>query len=73
MDDERVPVTTVSDEVEAEVVCGLLRSAGFECAHRLTDETDSPLHGIASDGPRHILVHAADLDTARELLADAQH
>ena len=72
MDSDGVPFATVSDEVEAEVVCGLLRSAGIECAHRLTDETDSPLHGIASDGPREILVHATDLETARQLLADAQ-
>jgi len=72
MDSDGVPVATVSDEVEAEVVCGLLRSAGIECAHRLTDETDSPLHGIASDGPREILVHASEMETARGLLADAQ-
>ena len=65
-----MPVTTVSDEVEAEVVCGLLRSAGIECAHRVTKEMDSPLHGITSDGPREILVPESDLDTARALLAD---
>jgi Putative prokaryotic signal transducing protein len=72
MDSDGVLAVTVSDEVEAEVVCGLLRSAGIECAHRLTEETDSPLHGIASDGPREILVHASDLQTARQLLTDAQ-
>jgi hypothetical protein len=33
---------------------------------------DSPLHGIASDGSREILVHESDLETARALLADAQ-
>jgi hypothetical protein len=47
-------------------------SAGIECAHRVTDELDSPLHGIASDGPRAILVHESDLETARALLADAE-
>jgi hypothetical protein len=72
MDDDGVLVATVSDEMEAEVICGLLRSAGIECGHRVTDETDSPLHGIASDGPREILVHESDLETARALLADAQ-
>ena len=71
-DDDRVPVTTVSDEVEADVVCGLLRSAGIECGHRVTDETDSALHGIASDGPREILVHKSDLEAARTLLANAK-
>jgi hypothetical protein len=71
--DEGVPVTTVSDEIEAEVVCGLLRSAGIECGHRVTEATDSALEGIASDGPREILVRESELETARAVLADAQH
>ena len=54
------------------MICGLLRSAGVECAHRVTEELDSRLHGIASDGPREILVHESDLETARALLADAE-
>jgi hypothetical protein len=70
--DEGVVVTTVADEIEAEVVCGLLRSNGFECGHRVTEATDSPLEGIASDGPREILVHESDLERARSVLADAQ-
>lgn len=72
MGDEGVLVATVADEVAAEAICGLLRSAGIECGHRVTDEMDSSLHGIASDGPREILVHESDLETARALLADAQ-
>jgi len=70
--DEGVRLTVVSGEVEAETLCGLLRSSGIECGHRATEETDSPLEGIASDGPREILVHHADLEDARALLADAQ-
>jgi hypothetical protein len=70
--DEGVVVTTVPGEIEAEVVCGLLRSSGFECGHRVTEATDSPLEGIASDGPREVLVHATDLEAARSVLADAQ-
>ncbi len=46
----------------------LLRSNGIECAHRLTPELDSPFEGIAPDGMREILVHASDLETARDLL-----
>jgi hypothetical protein len=72
MDEDAVPVTTVSDEVEAEVVCGLLRSAGIECGHRVTEEMDSPLHGFASDGPREVIVHKTDLEAARALLANAK-
>ena len=48
--DEGVRLTTVSGEMEAETLCGLLRSAGIECGHRVTEETDSLLEGIASDG-----------------------
>jgi hypothetical protein len=72
MDDEGVVATTVSDEMEADVVCGLLRANGIKCGHRVTEEMDSPLHGIASDGPREIIVHESDLAAARALLADAK-
>jgi hypothetical protein len=58
--------------METDVVCGPLRSTGIECGHRLTDATDSTREGIASDGPREILVHETELETARVVLADAQ-
>jgi hypothetical protein len=70
--DEGVVVSTVSDEIEAEVVCGLLRSAGIECGYRATEATDSAFEGIASDGPREILVHENELVAARAVLADVQ-
>ncbi len=70
--DEGVVVTRVGDEIEADLVCGLLRSAGIECGHRVTEEADSVLDGFAGDGPRVVLVHEDDLDAARALLADAQ-
>jgi hypothetical protein len=70
--DEGVVVTTVSDEVEAEVVCGLLRSAGIDCGHRVTEATDSAFEGLAFDGPREILVPENELEAARAVLADAQ-
>jgi len=71
--DGGVVLTTVSDEMEAEVVCGMLRAAGIECGHRVTEATDSAFEGIASDGPREILVHATELEAARAVLVDAQH
>jgi hypothetical protein len=70
--DEGIVLTTVSDEIEAELMCGLLRSAGIECGHRLTEAIDSAFEGIASDGPREILVHENALEAARAVLADAQ-
>jgi len=66
---DEVVVTVVSGESEADVVCGLLRSAGIECAYRETEAIDSLLEDFTPAGPREIVVRAADLDAARELLA----
>ncbi len=63
-----VVVTVVSGEPEADVVCGLLRSAGIECAFRETDAIDSPLEEFTAAGPREILVRESDLEAAKELL-----
>jgi Putative prokaryotic signal transducing protein len=64
-----VVVTVVSGESEAEVVCGLLRSHGIECAHRDTDRIDSSLEDFIAAGAQEILVHESDLAAAKELLA----
>jgi Putative prokaryotic signal transducing protein len=69
MDDVAV-VKVVSDEPEAQVVCGLLRSAGIECAYRETDALDSQLEDFMAAGPREILVRPADVDAARALLGE---
>jgi hypothetical protein len=66
--DGAVVVKVVSSQSEAEVVCGLLRSAGIECAHRDTDAIDSPLEDFIAAGAQEILVHASDLEAAKELL-----
>jgi hypothetical protein len=66
--DEGVVVTVVSGETEAEVVCGLLRSAGIECAYRDTQAIDSPLEDFIAAGPREILVRETDVEAARALL-----
>jgi hypothetical protein len=70
--DEGVRLTTVSGEMEAEALCGLLRSAGIECGYRPTDEEDSPFEGFGSEGRQEILVHQSALEEAQALLADAQ-
>lgn len=67
--DDRVVLTTVSGGPEADVVCGLLRSAGIECGYRDTEPIDSTLEDFIAAGPREILVHAADLEAARAVLA----
>ncbi len=68
--DEPVPVTTVTDELEADVVCGLLRSAGLECGFRPTAASDSAFGGLLA-GRMEILVHASDLEAARDVIAAA--
>ena len=64
-----VVLTVVSGEPEAEVVCGLLRSVGIDCAYRDTEAIDSPLEDFTAAGPREILVRDSDLEAAKELLA----
>ena len=66
---EGVVLTVVSGGPEADVVCGLLRSAGIDCAYRDTEAIDSSLEEFIAAGPREILVRASELDAARELLA----
>ena len=70
--DEGVVLTVVSDGPEADVVCGLLRSAGIDCTYRDTEAIDSPLEDFTAAGPREILVPEADLETAKAVLADSQ-
>jgi hypothetical protein len=71
-EDGTVVVKVVSGQSEAEVVCGLLRSAGIECAYRDTDAIDSSLEDFMAAGAREVIVREADLEAAKELLADAQ-
>jgi hypothetical protein len=68
--DDSVVVKVVADEPEAEVVCGLLRSAGIECGYRDTEAIDSPLEDFTAAGPREILVSRSDLEAARALLGE---
>jgi hypothetical protein len=69
MEPEEAVVLTVESEPEADIVCGLLRSAGIECAYRDTEAIDSPLEDFTAAGPREILVRSRDVKAARELLA----
>jgi hypothetical protein len=70
--DQTVVLTVVSSEPEADVLCGLLRSAGIECAYRDPEAIESPLEDFTAAGPREILVHAEDLDDARALLPSSE-
>jgi hypothetical protein len=69
--DEGVVLTVVSDAPEADLVCGLLRSAGIDCTYRDTEAIDSPLEDFTAAGPREILVPESDLEAAKTVLADS--
>ena len=69
--DQEVVVKVVSDEPEAEIACGLLRSAGIDCFYRDTETIDSPLEDFTAAGPREIVVAADDAEAAGQLLAES--
>lgn len=62
----------VASGPEAEIVCGLLRSAGVECSYRDTAAPDSLLEEFTPAGPREILVLKSDLDAAQAILTAAE-
>jgi hypothetical protein len=66
---DHVVVTVVSGAPEADVVCGLLQSAGIECGYRDTEAIDSPLEDFTAAGRQEVFVRQSDLEAARELLA----
>jgi hypothetical protein len=66
---EEVVVKVVSGEPEADIVCGLLRTAGIECDYRDTEAIDSPYEDFIESGPREIIVRRSDLEAAQALLA----
>lgn len=66
-----VTLTVVADEMEAEAVCGLLRTSGIKCAYRRGNRSAGAGTyggGFAIAGPTEVLVDESDLDAARELL-----
>ncbi len=69
---ELVRLTVVANELEAEMIRGLLATKGIESMQRKTDFAAAVWQVSPSGGPREILVYAGDLETARELVADAQ-
>ena len=64
-----VSVMSVTSEFEADMVCDLLRTGGIDCAVATTDSASAFAGALA--GQIEILVHEADLDTARTILSDA--
>jgi Putative prokaryotic signal transducing protein len=67
--EEPIPVTSVMSRFEGDMVCDLLRTAGLQCGMARTT-SDSAYAGLLA-GQIEIFVHEADLEAAREVLAEA--
>lgn len=70
---EQVRLTIVGDELEAETLCGLLRSNGIACSYRRTDSSAAIATysgGFTMAGPIEVFVDEQDLDAARSLLPE---
>jgi Putative prokaryotic signal transducing protein len=66
--DEFVVADVVATEPEAEVLSGLLRSAGIGSTTRQTNFGAGASDGMPTGGPYEVIVRAEDLDAAREVL-----
>jgi hypothetical protein len=67
-----VRLTIVADEMEAEVLCGRLRTNGIKCGYRKMDTAAAISAyggGFAMAGPTEVLVDDRDLKEAQKLLA----
>jgi hypothetical protein len=58
----------VATEQEAELLGGLLRSAGIECIVRQTNVGAGASDGMPTGGPYELVVRAEDLDAAHDVL-----
>ena len=69
MTNDLVRLRIVANELEAEMIRSLLSTAGIESLQRYTNVGAGAYDGMPSGGgPREILVHANDLEAARELV-----
>lgn len=64
-----VRLMVAGNSMEAETICGLLRTEGIACDHRQTDMGAAAGDAIGDTGPREILVAQDDLERARQLVA----
>ena len=65
--DELVVLDVVATEQEAEVIGGLLRSAGIACLTRQTNVGAGASDGLTVAGRYEIVVRAKDVESAREV------
>jgi hypothetical protein len=60
-------IEVVGSELEAILVCAILRDAGVPCMHRPTNIGSGAMDGLTTGGPRAIVVRREDLDLARRV------
>ena len=65
---EEAVLAVVRDELEAELLCQLLREHGVQCGHRKTNFAAGAFGALPTGGWREVIVSADDVDAARELL-----
>ena len=63
-----VRLMVVGNSMEAETICGLLRTEGIACDHRQTDVGAGAGDAVGDSGPREILVARDDLESARQVV-----
>jgi hypothetical protein len=68
MADEPVALTIVPNEVEAELIRGLLATEGIEATHRPTNFGAGATDGFTPSGAREIFVRRSQLEEAQALL-----
>jgi hypothetical protein len=68
-----VTLTVVSNDLEAEMLCGELRANGIACSYEKTNPAAAlGMYGVGQAGPTAVLVDEKDLVEAQKLLPDGQ-
>ena len=68
-----VTLTVVSNDLEAEMLCGELRANGIECTYEKTNPAAAVgQYGVGQAGPSAVLVEEEQLAQAQRLLPGTQ-
>ena len=65
-------LTIVRNGLEAETICGFLRTEGIQCDHRQTDFGAGATDATGDVGPHEVLVPEERLAEARELIESTE-
>jgi hypothetical protein len=65
-----VVIEVVRSELEAILVCAILRDAGLPCMHRVTNYGSGAMDGLTTGGPRAIVIRREHLDLARRVIRE---